>query len=153
MQGRLAIGVCDGASRCAWGLQLATGRLHRVSRDACGSYDICAPAPEGYPDDGTCSPSFAVFPGTKVAFCHEDDAQGGLVEVLVDHDAGVLGYRINGGMPFVAIRGFRRGAALRPWAQLNWEEECVQLTGPLQLDGPPSATWSDAEVQLGSDPM
>ena len=49
-----------------------------------------------------------------------------LVEVTVDHDAGTLGYSINGGPRFETLRGFPPAAALRLWAKLT----SAHFTGP-----------------------
>lgn len=43
-------------------------------------------------------------------------AVGAMIEVLVDHDKGMLSYRVNNGPVFEALKGFPIGAALRPFA-------------------------------------
>ena len=68
--------------------------------------------PEGWPDGhGTavCSPSLK---GKEV---------GAVIEVVVDHDAGSLSFRINRGPLLPALGGYPRGARLRPWARLCHE--------------------------------
>ena len=41
-------------------------------------------------------------------------ATGAVIEVIFDHDAGSLSYRVNDWPVFEALRGFPVGAALRP---------------------------------------
>ena len=45
----------------------------------------------------------------------QDKANGALITVCIDHDAGTLGFRVNGGPLLEALKGFPVGAALRPW--------------------------------------
>ena len=67
-------------------------------------------------------------------------AGGAVVEVLVDHDAGALGYRINGGPVLEALplgdddrwregqpKGFPPGAALRPYASCYYPGDRVSF--------------------------
>jgi hypothetical protein len=46
-------------------------------------------------------------------------AEGVVIEVLFDHDAGTLNYRLNDGQVGQALGGFPKGAALRLWAALD----------------------------------
>ena len=60
-------------------------------------------------------------------------AKGAIIEVHVDHDAGTLGFRINEGPYIEALKGFPKGAALRPWSQCGFKEDCVQFVGHLMV--------------------
>ena len=42
---------------------------------------------------------------------------GSVVKVILDREAGILAYSINGGPALTALSGFPSGAALRPWAR------------------------------------
>jgi hypothetical protein len=71
--------------------------------------------PAGWPDGmGT-----RVLAGDEGARTTDGKVTGALIEVLVDHDAGTLAFSVNGGPREVALEGFPRGAALRPWATLR----------------------------------
>lgn len=119
------IGVCDAATcRHAWALHLLSGKLIHTSRDAYGRYEDAAPGSIVVADDLLSGDAHArawpdghgtqvVGDGLRVA------ASAGLVEVLVDADAGALGFRYNGGPLWPAIAGFPTGVALRPWAYLG----------------------------------
>ena len=54
-------------------------------------------------------------------------AMGATIEVRVNHDEGTLSYIINDGPPLLALRGFPRGAALRPWAELMSTDDRVSF--------------------------
>ena len=142
-----AFGVCDAAARCSWGLFLYSGRLRRACRAAHGKLDFDAEPLEGYPNGNYKS----VTCGLKGA------ANGALIEVLVDHDDGRLGFRItpaserrSPGVGFVVAnnvlesappylkalplgdkdrppRAFPRGAALRPFASCYYQGDCIRF--------------------------
>ena len=124
----LWIGVCDAAARCSWGLFLFSGRLRRISRDAHGKLDFTGRSLlPGYPN-GNYKQVMKDEAGRRASL--RGGANGAVVEVLVDHDAGSLSYRVNGGPGLEALplrdgdRGhgreaacaFPKGAALRPYA-------------------------------------
>ena len=137
--GRMTLGVCDEAARCGWGLQCAIGMLQRVSRDEAGESDPFAPPPPFFPDVEGMS-TLKLFPGKELIHTTgqpatlQGIANGSVVEVIVDHDLGVLSYRLNDNPVVEALRGFPPGARLRPWAHLNWEEDQVTLVGPLRVE-------------------
>lgn len=115
--GILQVGVCDAAARCGWGLCLCSGKLYRDSRDANGFLYYAppynAPPPDGFPDgDGTNVMTDEAGQGLHL----RGRAIGLVIEVLVDHNAGTLGFRINDGPPLNALGGFPRGAVLHPYA-------------------------------------
>ena len=42
---------------------------------------------------------------------------GAVFEVVFDHDAGTMSFILNGGAPHLALGGFPKGAAMRPYVQ------------------------------------
>jgi hypothetical protein len=132
-QGDMLIGVCDAAARCGWGLYLYNGELYRQCRDANGAYAHDAPPPVGYPHGrigGQRARLMRDSAGLPSSLFGE--ANGAVVEVLIDHDEGTLGFRINGGPTLAALRGFPPGATLRPWIRSNCPEaaDSVSLVRP-----------------------
>ena len=126
--GMVVIGVCDAAVRCSWGLRLDDGRMDRYSRDADGQPLPGDATPQTVFPDGidTMDDSLTDSDTNRHLADLEGRAQGALVEVTVDHDAGTLGYSINGGPRFETLRGFPPAAALRLWAKLT----SAHFTGP-----------------------
>ena len=126
--GMIVIGVCDAAVRCSWGLRLVDGRMDRYNRDADGQpLPEGATPPSGFPDGiDTMDDSLTDSATSRHPADLEGRAQGALVEVTVDHDAGTLGFSINGGPHFETLRGFPPAAALRLWAKLT----SAHFTGP-----------------------
>ena len=55
-------------------------------------------------------------------------ATGAVIEVIVDHSEGSLAFRINDEPPLPALRGFPKGAPLRPWARLCLNGDRVAFT-------------------------
>ena len=49
-------------------------------------------------------------------------ANGAIIEVCLDHDKGALSFGINGGPLQRALGGFPRGAAMRPYARLFYDD-------------------------------
>ena len=124
--GHMAIGVCDLAGLCAWGLSPSNGRLWRRSRDADGKYLNNVPPPAGWP----CGQRLQVMVDEAGKPANlEGRADGATIEVIVDHDEGSLSYRVDGGKVLTALRGFPKGAALRPFAMLASLNDSVTLGG------------------------
>eukprot|EP01048_Picozoa_sp_COSAG05_P007544 COSAG05_NODE_535_length_8871_cov_311.345759_2_plen_247_part_00 len=131
----MSVGVCNAEARCCWGVFLYSGRLRCISRDADGKVDY-EPPPKGYPNGNYTTVVMKDGAGQRTNLTGK--ANGATIEVSIDHDAGTLGYRINGGPYLVAlpldledengnspkkkkkasgaIRTFPQGAALRPYA-------------------------------------
>ena len=114
--------------RCSWGLRLDDGRMDRYSRDADGQPLPGDATPQAVFPDGidTMDDSLTDSDTNRHLADLEGRAQGALVEVTVDHDAGTLSYCINGGPRFETLRGFPPAAALRLWAMLT----SAHFTGP-----------------------
>ena len=73
------------------------------------------PLPDGWPDgQGTQIMKDEAGQPTDL----HDKANGAVITVCIDHDAGTLGFRVNGGPLVEALKGFPVGAALRPWVVL-----------------------------------
>ena len=123
----MCIGVCDAEAYCSWGLFLYSGRLRCVTRDAEGKLDY-EPPPAGYPNGNYTTIVMKDDAGQRMGLGGK--ANGAVIEVLLDHDAGTLGYHINCGPYLAALpleikdpgnserkpRTFPQGAALRPYA-------------------------------------
>ena len=131
------IGVCDAAARWAWGLFLYSGRLRRISRDAHGRMDLEAVGHEGFPN-GNYKQVIKDSAGRPASL--RGQATGALIKVTVDHDAGTMSYRINGGARLVALQdedgthlrnygssGFPQGAALRPYCACYYPGDCIRF--------------------------
>ena len=112
-RGGLVIGVCNEAGTCAWGLRPYDGKLFRHSRTADGQL-IDAPPPEGWSCGGVTQ--VMVDEAGQPANLN-GRATGAVIEVIVDHSEGSLAFRVNGKLS-PALRGFPKGAPLRPWARL-----------------------------------
>ena len=140
------VGVCDEFASWAWGLFLYSGRLRRISRDAHGRINFDATPLEGYPN-GNYKQIMMDTSGQPKSL--RGQANGSLIEVLVDHDAGTLAYRVDGGARFEALppneadtsrrfppgassktdtsRRFPPGAALRPYAACYYLGDCLRF--------------------------
>ena len=55
-------------------------------------------------------------------------ATSAVIEVIVDHSEGSLAFRVNDEPPLPALRGFPKGAPLRPWARLCLNGDRVAFT-------------------------
>lgn len=130
LSGGMVLGVQDAAGRNGWGLNPGAGTLWRHSRDADGFVGTVLPAEgSGWPDangshvlkdaDGNCS-----------NLCGK--AEGAVIEVHVDHDAGSLSFRVDYGPMQLASCCFPPAASLRPWARLyHGVHDRVTLVPPL----------------------
>ena len=103
--------------------------LGRRARDANGHFDIGAPSPNGYPS-GHGKQVMKDAGGQPTDL--DGRAIGAVIEVLVNHDAGTLGYRVNDGPLLEALTGFPAGAALRPWAWagIPYAGDCLSVVRP-----------------------
>ena len=88
--------------------------------------------PSGWPD-GMGHRVLANEDGAKTT---DGKVTGSLVEVVVDHELGTLAFSVNGGPREVALEGFPRAAALRPWATLRPMFERVAAQGRVAFDDP-----------------
>ena len=107
-------------------MHLYSGKLGRFSRDANGTH-VNAPPPDGFPD-GHMTQVMKDEAGDPANLVGR--ATGAVIEVLVDHDEGTLGFRVNGGPPLDALKGFPKGAALRISVILSWAFDRVSLVQP-----------------------
>lgn len=124
-RGFICIGVCDATARYSWGLALCSGQLERNSRDHNGNFVSVRP-PDYFPDgDGEQILRDRYGQPTGLA----GRAVGSVVKVIVDADAGTLGFSVNGGAPLIGLTGFPRGACLRPWALLGTAGDSVCIGG------------------------
>ena len=106
------VGVSDETVGVAWGLGPGVGALRRWSLGPCGVRG--KPTPPGYPN-GHCTQ----VEGSNL---RGELSSGAHIEVRFDADRGVLSFRVNGGGPEKqwqeVLRGFPKGAAIRPWARV-----------------------------------
>lgn len=116
--GDLTVGVCDETATCGWGLNLKTGNLYRDTRTAEGRFACMAP-PAAYPDGD----------GTQICAGMCGKASGTVVEVVVDHTAGLLSFGLQGRF-VTALSGFPAGAALRPMVRSVYPGDQVTLVSP-----------------------
>ena len=121
--GLLHLGVCDAACRSTWSLELNEGRLHR--EDTVARKHV--PPPDGFPDGHW----------KQVLFDSEGKperlykrANGAIIEICLDHDAGTLSLGVNGGPMQRALAGFPVGAAMRPYAWLPFYRDAVRYVRP-----------------------
>ena len=117
-EGLITIGVCDAEANYGWGLCLEDGTLDRMFAGS-NQYGRCiyhyAPFPENYP---------AAYPDREYAAQILETpphryAEGAVIGVVWDADAGTLAFRVNGGPAHQALAGFPAGAALRPCVLLH----------------------------------
>lgn len=129
----ICIGVCDADARCCWGLFLYSGRLRCITRDEDGQLDYESP-PECYPNGNYNTIVMKDEAGQRLTM--QGRANGVVIEVIVDHDAGTFGYCINGGtylpvFPLASQDGkpktFPKGAALRPYASCYYLGDRLML--------------------------
>ena len=110
--GEVVIGVARADGSLGWGLYLGVGDLcRRIGPDYAP-----VPLPDGWPDGyGTQVMKTKAGRPTNL----NGEASGAVITVCIDHDAGTLGFRVNGGPLLEALKGFPVGAALRPWASFQ----------------------------------
>jgi hypothetical protein len=115
-EGFMDLGVCDADGKNAWGFNLLTGKIRRASKQNQPSWLRTADPPDGYPDGDDTE---VVRQG--VALKAAVRPKGAEITVVVDHDAGTLGFRFKGVKRrklLHAVAGFPRGTLLRPHASL-----------------------------------
>ena len=131
------VGVCDAAMRISWGLFLYSGRLRRMCRNAAGKLDFDATPASGLPNGNY----QIVMKGADGKPCSlRGGANGALIEILVDHDLGALGFRVNGGRYLDALpkldKAFPRGTPLRPYASCYYPGDSVSFASAiLRVEG------------------
>ena len=123
--GYVEIGVCDTAGHHSWTVRLEDGwLLHRFQVPGEPEQGEPSPTPAGFPDvnhqDGN-------HIGVKVMNGLRGITDGKLIGVWMDHDAGTLGFRVDGGPPLVALQGFPPGAQLRLCALLWGRHDRARL--------------------------
>ena len=130
---QMIIGICDKRTRCGWGLNLFNGKLIRRTMH----YPRAAPL-DGYPDGARTQVLWSRSSAEQTDGADGEDepanlqgrANGAVIEVRVDHDAGSLAFGIDGGEDFLAVDGFPKGAAMRPFVKLNNGHDRIRLVRP-----------------------
>lgn len=114
----ICLGVCDYFSRCAWSLDLSSGKLVRFTGYAATHYCKYGQLPHwhaaGFPTDR--DERTQVIPEWPPP---QAQADGVMVQCILDD--GELSFRINDGKTYLALSGFPVGAQMRPWASLSYE--------------------------------
>jgi len=135
------IGVCDADACYSWGVSLHSGRLRFISRDEDGALDYGGP-PTGYPSGNYTTIVLKDDLGQRTGL--HGRADGTVIEVILDHDTGALGYRIDDGPYLKAFplepnektgkkqkpKAFPRGAALRPYASCYYVGDHISFVAP-----------------------
>jgi hypothetical protein len=123
------VGVCDAASRCKWCMRLENGGMGRYCRDADGKFEG-RPPPDGFPDGRGNSRTLKDASG-EIINGGGPIKKGTVIEVVFDHDQGILSFRADYGPLCEALRGFPAGAALRMYAAATLlPGDCVSLVRP-----------------------
>ena len=134
-QGMMQIGISlvDRNGACEWSLSPFYGRLIRRCWDRDGNLLVAAPPPLGYPD-GHLRKVLVDAEGTPTTL--EGRAVNSVIEVIFDHDAGYLAFRLDGGPEGAVLAGFPvegeqsgGGASnlLRPVIGFRWAEDQVTI--------------------------
>ena len=123
--GCVQIGVCDAGNSVAWSIMPYNGRLLRSYIGTCGrqgearqrlwrrtSASSNEALPPGLPD-GHDRQALVDTNGRPTNL--QRRASGAVIQVVVDADAGTLGFGWNETAPRVVLHGFPRSCALRPW--------------------------------------
>jgi len=124
-EGAIYVGVVAVAANYGWGFNPETGRIGNrlLTSFASGTIScqrsLLQPLPEGFP---AVEEAMADLQPPLQA-CGSRD----VVHVTVDHDAGTLSFALNGGAPSLAVTGFPKGAALRPWVRIRDRVDRVSL--------------------------
>ena len=131
-------GVCDArTTRFAWGLDLHSQAIKRVTRNDKGKIQHSAAAPDGYPEAGSSATTKDAAhnenaePMPMAALEERSGGERKVVEVRVDHDSGKVSFRVLG-QPSSGrvIHGFPRGGALRPWVSSGYLSDQFTLVRP-----------------------
>ena len=111
-EGLITIGLFDESANYGWGLCIEDGTLDRMWRKGDRIYHY-APFPDTYP---------AGYPDREYDAQILDpprSAEGAVIGVVWDADAGTLAFRVNGGPIHEALAGYPPGLAVRPCALLH----------------------------------
>ena len=124
------IGVCDAAVRISWGLLLYSGRLRRMCRDlSTGKLDFEAPPADDLPNGNY---KLVMKDEDGKPFSLRSKANGAVIEVILCHDSGTLGFSVNAGPYLEALplldKSFPSGLPLRPYASCYYPGDSVSFT-------------------------
>ena len=114
------------AMQCEWSVSPFYGRLLRRTWDMDGNSMLAAPPPHGYPD-GHLMQMLVDRDGSAVRV--EGRANGVVIEVVLDHEAGTLAFRLDG-VEGPQLKGFPVGDVgmlLRPVIGFRWPEDQVTI--------------------------
>ena len=134
-QGLMQIGVSlvERNGTCEWSLSPFYGRIIRRCWDRDGDLQVGAPAPSGHPDGHLMKVLVDAEGGPATL---EGRANNSVIEVIFDHDAGYLAFRLDGGPEGARLDGFpvegeRSGIGvsklLRPVIGFRWPEDQVTI--------------------------
>lgn len=142
--GNMHVGVLDDQIRCGWALQLGNMSLRRVF----------GPSPTGFPDgDGERTTVDGLNYSKAV---QSGRAPAPVIEVVTDHDAGTLSFRVTShlkdGPLHEALNGFPKGAALRIFAFVCTAGDKLSLVQPYYNWAPLTNLRAHARKQPGGKP-
>jgi hypothetical protein len=127
-EGVMCIGVCDEAGSHAYGISPYSCRLSSLSRGARGTIEANTCPPD---EHANCTFIKAL---TADGSSLKGRANGALIELKVDADAGSVSFRVKSSRgtytePVEAISGLPAGVRLRPWARLFDVPDRVTISG------------------------
>ena len=124
----MGVSLASRTGTCEWSVSPFYGRVIRRNWDADGNLLVGAPPPPGYPD-GHLRPILVEASGEQAQL--EGRAIGSVIEVIVDHDAGTLSFRLDDGPEGPLLEGFpvgdTGGMFLRPVVGMRWPEDVVTI--------------------------
>lgn len=122
--GFMYLGICDSENTCAWSLLPRQGHLRRWSRTAVTQFAGANSKPAGYPNGHL---NHILFTRDGQKYDLNGRAQGAVIDVIYDADAGTLSFRVDGGPVLPAVSGFPSGAAMRPWARVVDHGDLIRI--------------------------
>ena len=122
----MVIGVCDAMLQNAWGIALFNGRLvHCVRPVIDGRYAVKERREAGggqlIPTEQEGTPIMR----PTVAQHLQGKGGGTTIEVIIDHDAGTLSFRVNASRLLPARVSLEKNASLLPWVSIYFARDCV----------------------------
>ena len=122
----MLIGVCDATLRRAWGLALFNGRLVHCTRPLIrGRFAVRQRRQAGggqlIPNEQEGKQLMAPALAQRL----HGNAQGTIIEVVINHDSGTLCFRVNASRLLLACGSLEKNQSLLPWVSLRFAQDCV----------------------------
>lgn len=133
-EGVLCVGVCDAEGRHAYGIAPYSGKLSSLYRSCVGAeIEANETPPQAHVQCGFLRQVMLDAQGHAANL--KGRANGALIEITYDADAGSVAFRVNRGTAVEAIRNLPPGVALRPWARLFDVPDRVTISGCWTVEG------------------